>query len=122
MTDPAAVVVDTSALIAILQEEPQARECEAALQRADSILISAGTLAFNALTSASTPWDQCRSKAITWPVAWTPVSVRPAASRRTGCPAIVASASSRSLWTVAVPSRWRWNPQYAVPSYATVAR
>ncbi|MEQ8814105.1 MAG: type II toxin-antitoxin system VapC family toxin [Thalassobaculum sp.] len=37
-------MVDTSALMAILQKEPQARECEAALENAGTILISAGTL------------------------------------------------------------------------------
>ncbi|HEY9568877.1 MAG TPA: type II toxin-antitoxin system VapC family toxin [Thalassobaculum sp.] len=45
MIHPGTVVVDTSALLAILQDEPSARECEVALQKASTILISAGTLA-----------------------------------------------------------------------------
>jgi len=38
------IVVDTSALMAIAQNEPQARDCMQALSRAKRILISAGTL------------------------------------------------------------------------------
>jgi len=38
------IVVDTSALMAIAQDEPQARNCMQALSRAKRILISAGTL------------------------------------------------------------------------------
>lgn len=39
------IVVDTSALMAILLDEPQAQACMAALIDADRILISAGTVA-----------------------------------------------------------------------------
>ena len=39
------IVVDTSALIAILLEEPAAQACEDAIAEADGLLISAGTLA-----------------------------------------------------------------------------
>jgi ribonuclease VapC len=39
------IVVDTSALIAILLEERQARACKAVLETEDEVLISAGTLA-----------------------------------------------------------------------------
>jgi ribonuclease VapC len=38
------IVVDTSALVAILLEEPDARRCEDAIAEADGVLISAGTL------------------------------------------------------------------------------
>jgi ribonuclease VapC len=38
------IVVDTSALIAILLEESEAPRCEHALAKADGVLISAGTL------------------------------------------------------------------------------
>lgn len=38
------IVVDTSALIAIVLEEPRADECLTALEAEDSILISAGTM------------------------------------------------------------------------------
>jgi len=38
------MVVDTSALMAIAQDEPQARNCMQTLSHADRILISAGTL------------------------------------------------------------------------------
>lgn len=53
MTDPGTVVVDTSALLAILQDEPLARECESALQNAGAILISAGTLSEALIVSDS---------------------------------------------------------------------
>jgi ribonuclease VapC len=39
------IVVDTSALMAILLAEPEAAACMAALESADRLLISAGTLA-----------------------------------------------------------------------------
>jgi ribonuclease VapC len=39
------IVVDTSALMAILLAEPDAAACMAALESADRLLISAGTLA-----------------------------------------------------------------------------
>ena len=39
------IVVDTSALVAILLEEPEAQRCEEVLAQADGVLISAGTLA-----------------------------------------------------------------------------
>ncbi len=39
------IVVDTSALMAILLDEPETRECIAALEAEDTVLISAGTLA-----------------------------------------------------------------------------
>ena len=38
------IVVDTSAIIAILLKEPQARDCLAALSKAGTVLISAATL------------------------------------------------------------------------------
>lgn len=38
------IAVDTSALLAILLEEPLADDCDAALNSADRLLISAGTL------------------------------------------------------------------------------
>jgi ribonuclease VapC len=39
------IVLDGSALFAILLDEPEARRCEAAIERADTLLLSAGTLA-----------------------------------------------------------------------------
>lgn len=39
------IVIDTSALIAILLGEPEGRRCIDALAQADAVLISAGTLA-----------------------------------------------------------------------------
>lgn len=39
------IVVDTSALMAILRREPQAENCRAAIAKEDNIKISAGTLA-----------------------------------------------------------------------------
>lgn len=39
------IAVDTSALMAILLDEPEAEACMAAIEVADSLLISAGTMA-----------------------------------------------------------------------------
>lgn len=39
------IVIDTSALVAVLQEEPEAQACRAAIRAAERIMISAGTLA-----------------------------------------------------------------------------
>jgi len=39
------IAVDTSALMAILQDEPQAQACMAALEQAGRLLMSAGTVA-----------------------------------------------------------------------------
>lgn len=39
------IVVDTSALLAIALDEPEAEACQAALEAEDEILISAGTVA-----------------------------------------------------------------------------
>jgi ribonuclease VapC len=39
------IAVDTSALMAILLDEPEAEGCMAAIQEADRLLISAGTMA-----------------------------------------------------------------------------
>lgn len=39
------IVVDTSALIAIVKDEPKALACIEAIDKADRVLISAGTLA-----------------------------------------------------------------------------
>src|SRR6187551_700654 len=60
-----------------------------------------------------------KSKAITWPRACTPPSVRPAASTRTRRPPFrIASARSSSPWTVRPPG-WTWKPRNSVPSYST---
>lgn len=39
------IAVDTSALMAIVLDEPQAEACMAAIEQADELLISAGTMA-----------------------------------------------------------------------------
>ncbi len=46
------IVVDTSALMAIVLDEPEAEACIAALETADEILISAGTVAEALIVSA----------------------------------------------------------------------
>jgi ribonuclease VapC len=46
------IAVDTSALIAIVLDEPEAGACIAALEAEDEILISAGTLAETLIVSA----------------------------------------------------------------------
>ncbi|TRL39690.1 type II toxin-antitoxin system VapC family toxin [Rhizobium straminoryzae] len=51
------IVVDTSALIAILKTEDQAAACEAALNRATTCLISAATLTEALIVSARRRFD-----------------------------------------------------------------
>jgi ribonuclease VapC len=46
------IVVDTSALMAIVLNEPEADACAAALQAEDRLLISAGTVAESLIVSA----------------------------------------------------------------------
>lgn len=46
------IAVDTSALMAIVPDEPQAEACMAALEAEDEILISAGTVAEALIVSA----------------------------------------------------------------------
>jgi ribonuclease VapC len=46
------IAVDTSALMAIVLDEPTAQACMAALEAEDEILISAGTLAELLIVSA----------------------------------------------------------------------
>jgi ribonuclease VapC len=46
------IVVDTSALMAVVLKEPEAEACKAALAAEDEILISAGTLAEVLIVSA----------------------------------------------------------------------
>ncbi|KJC40597.1 twitching motility protein PilT [Bradyrhizobium sp. LTSP849] len=46
------IAVDTSALMAIILDEPQADACIAALEAADEILISAGTVAESLIVAA----------------------------------------------------------------------
>src|SRR5262249_16231518 len=77
------------------------------------------------LSAASRPAASSRPsqvKAITWPRAWTPASVRPAPSTTWRVPsARRASAASSSPWTVRALG-WIWNPEKSVPSYSTRAR
>ena len=46
------IAVDTSALMAIVLDEPQAAACIASLETADEILISAGTVAESLIVAA----------------------------------------------------------------------
>src|SRR5262245_1156994 len=59
---------------------------------------------------------------MTWTVACTPASVRPAPWTAWRVPPVRrASAASSSPWTVRAPT-WIWKPANSVPSYSTVAR
>src|SRR5580692_4943510 len=53
------IVVDTSALIAILLNEPRADDCDAALKAGDRVLISAGTLTESLIVAGGRGvWDE----------------------------------------------------------------
>jgi len=58
------IVVDTSAMMAIAQKEPQARACMDAMIRANTLLISAGTLAELLIVALRRNFEKDASKLI----------------------------------------------------------
>ena len=83
------IVVDTSALMAIVLDEPDAEVCIAALEAEDQILISAGTMAEALIVSARRGVGTEMAGVIDG-LGFEIVSVTPAAARR------VAEAYARS--------------------------
>ena len=77
------IVVDTSALIAILLRETAADACKAVLEAADEVLISAGTLA-EALVVSSRRGVRDELSMIVEGVAFEVVEVTVASARRVG--------------------------------------
>lgn len=75
------IAVDTSALIAIVLDEPDADTCIAALEAEDDILISAGTVAEALIVSARRNVVEELAKLIDG-LGFEIVSVTPAAARR----------------------------------------
>ena len=75
------IAVDTSALMAIVLDEPAAGACIAALEAEDEILISAGTLAETLIVSARRNVEQEMVRFIDR-LAPDIVTVTPAAARR----------------------------------------
>src|SRR5262249_46399665 len=62
------------------------------------------------------------SKCTTWPSAWTPASVLPAATALDLSPEKLASAASRTPWTVRSAFSWICQPRKSVPMYERSAR
>lgn len=52
------IVVDTSALMAIVLDEPESTACIAALEAEERLLISAGTVAETLIVSAHRTWEE----------------------------------------------------------------
>jgi ribonuclease VapC len=77
------IAVDTSALMAIVLDEPKAGACIAALEAEDEILISAGTLAETLIVSARRNVGAEMARFIDR-LAPDIVTVTPAAARRIG--------------------------------------
>ena len=75
------IAVDTSALMAIVLDEPEASACIAALEAEEDILISAGTVAEALIVSAHRDVD-AEVAAIIDRLGFDIVSVTPAAARR----------------------------------------
>ena len=75
------IAVDTSALMAIVLDEPEAVACIAALEAEDEILISAGTVAEALIVSARRNVD-AEVEAIIDRLGFDIVPVTPAAARR----------------------------------------
>lgn len=59
------IAVDTSALMAIVLDEPQAESCMAAIETADGLLISAGTVA-EALIVSARRGGACVTRSMAW--------------------------------------------------------
>jgi ribonuclease VapC len=77
------IVVDTSALMAIVFDEPRAPACVAALEAEDEILISAGTIAEALIVSARRKIGVEMARLLDG-LGCEIVSVTPAAARRLG--------------------------------------
>jgi len=77
------IAVDTSALMAIVLDEPEADACIAVLEAEDEILISAGTVAEALIVSAHRQVEQ-QVAAIIDRMGFDIVAVTPAAARRIG--------------------------------------
>jgi ribonuclease VapC len=75
------IVVDTSALMAIVLNEPQADACIAALEADDDLLISAGTVAEALIVSARRNVGEEMARLIDG-LGFEIVSVTPASARR----------------------------------------
>lgn len=75
------IAVDTSALMAIVLDEPQAEACMTAIEQADGLLISAGTLAEALIVAARRNVDQEVSALISG-LGFEVVSVTAASARR----------------------------------------
>jgi len=75
------IAVDTSALMAILLNEPQADACVAVLESADGLLISAGTVAEALIVSARRNVGEEMQRLVEG-LGFEIVSVTPAAARR----------------------------------------
>jgi len=77
------IVVDTSALMAIVLDEPEAEACAAVLEAEDDLVMSAGTLG-EALIVAARRNVEVEVAAIVERLAFDIVAVTPAAARRIG--------------------------------------
>ena len=75
------IAVDTSALMAILLDEPEAEACATALQTADRLLISAATVAEALIVAARRDLGEEMTRLIEG-LGFEIVSVTPAAARR----------------------------------------
>ena len=75
------IAVDTSALMAIVLDEPEAKACSAALEAEDDIVISAGTVA-EALIVAARRNVEAEMTSIIDGLGFEIVPVTPAAARR----------------------------------------
>jgi len=75
------IAVDTSALMAIVLNEPEADACAAALERADRLLISAGTAAESLIVAAHRRVGEEVERLIDG-LGFEIVSVTPASARR----------------------------------------
>jgi ribonuclease VapC len=110
------IAVDTSALMAIVLDEPEAEACIAALEAEDELLILAGTVAEALIVSARRNVDAEVTSLIDR-LGFDVVSVTPASARRI--------AEAYRLWgaactlqpsILAIASRMRWRENACPPA------
>jgi len=77
------MVVDTSALVAIMRGEPEAKACTALIEAEPELLISAGTLAEAMILASRRDW-RCQMAALFEQIAFDIIPVTAASARRIG--------------------------------------
>jgi predicted nucleic acid-binding protein len=114
------IAVDTSALMAIILDEPQAASCIAALEAEEEILVSAGTVAEALIVSGRRNVGGEMTSLIDG-LGFDIVTITPAAARRIAAAYGDGEGTSIrqvSIWATVSPTRWRRNTTAACSTLA----